>query len=264
MPRNYIVGTGWWCDGSGEHAGSMQPRNMSSSFIRTAPFFEFWYHFVDRYTSPERIVIVDSASPVAPPMPNDSRIVHLPMMENFGHSVTSERQGVMSGVERCLLQLMMYAHVNETDLVYIEQDCLVRGEGWLDACFEALGDKPIMYGDGEGTPQPMQQSLMIFRHEALWEAMNKVRDAFEASLEHLADPEARKPMDSPEKRWHLQFGDMAVLLPFEGGRTRPLRYDQPYLYAQHWTDEELLTFFNQETAAPSYLRMYLPSNPTSG
>jgi len=47
----YIIGTGWWCDGSGEHAGSKQSHLNSDTFIRTKEFFKLWYYFVNKYTN---------------------------------------------------------------------------------------------------------------------------------------------------------------------------------------------------------------------
>ena len=84
-----MVGTGWWCDGSGGHAGSRQKHLVSSSFNRSPDFFPFWHSFVDRYTDPVQIVVVDSASPVRPNLPEDSRIQFLSMAKNFGSTPNS-------------------------------------------------------------------------------------------------------------------------------------------------------------------------------
>ena len=85
----YIIGTGWWCDGSGKHAGSIQKHIKSYDFIRQKEFFNIWYHFINKYTCPEKIIITGSDSPVRPDLPDDPRIEFVNLRKNFGHSVTS-------------------------------------------------------------------------------------------------------------------------------------------------------------------------------
>lgn len=262
MGRPYMVGTGWWCDGSGEHAGSLQPDMHSSSLIRQRDFFRLWHAFVDRYLAPERIVIVDSASPVPPPDMGDPRIQRIVMTKNFGHGIVSEPMGSMSGVERCLLTLAMHAYTNDLDLVYVEQDCLVRGEGWLELALEAMRGGKAIYGRGKGTPQPMQQSLMIFRCEYLPTVIARVVQAWRRFQRGRPwDPLAyRRLGNSIEKRWHWAMRRDADYLPFGSGRVRPLDFTQLHLYAQHWSEEELRRLLAQESWVGKELEVLLGSS----
>ena len=190
----------------------------SAQFTRSADFFRIWYSFVDHYTEPERIVIVDSASAVQPPLPADDRLEVIHLNRNYGHPVASELQGIMSGVERCHLTLAAYAYVNDYDLVYVEQDCLIRGEDWVDLAFDHLRGGKIMYGRGKGTPQPMQQSVMLFRHEYLPTVIGRAGAAWSRNQRgRWYDPLAfRRFGNSPEKRWHWVFRKDVDLLPFAG------------------------------------------------
>jgi len=248
MARPYIVGTGWWCDGSRTHAGSRQAGMRSTSLLRSREFFGLWHAFVDRYTQPERIVIIDSASPVMPQLPDDDRIEMVHLNRNYGHSTESEPRGSMSGVERCHLSLAAYAYVNDYDLVYIEQDCLVRGDGWIESSFEKLRRGKIMYGSGRGTPQPMQQSVMLFRHAYLPTVIARAAAAWNRfQRRRWFDPLGSKRFGgSPEKRWSYVFRNDVDWLPFAGGRMRPLDFTQEPLYAQHWSDSELARFVASE------------------
>jgi hypothetical protein len=249
MTRPYIVGTGWWCDGSRTHAGSVQAGIDSTPLLRAPEFFGLWHAFVDHYTRPEKIVIIDSASPVQPALPDDDRIEIVRLNRNYGHAMEAEPRGSMSGVERCHLSLAAYAYVNDYDLVYVEQDCLVKGDGWVESSFGKLERGKIMYGSGRGTPQPMQQSVMLFRHAYLPTVIGRVGAAWDRFRRgRWFDPlGSRRFGASPEKRWHYVFRGDVDWLPFDGGRKRPLDFSQAYLYAQHWSDSELARFVGSES-----------------
>ena len=77
----------------------------------------------------------------------------------------------IGGWERSVLQGAFQAILNDVDYyIYVEQDLLVRGEGWVERCVATLmeGKNKISYGAateptttvGFGA-QPLQQSLVI-------------------------------------------------------------------------------------------------------
>jgi hypothetical protein len=235
IARGYVVGTGWWCDETSDHAGTQF--NESTDYIRTRDFFRLWYACVDRYTDPEKILVVDSNSPVRPKLPDDDRLEFLSLAENFGHYVDCD-PARMCGVERVHLMCALYAYLNDCDLIYIEQDCLVLGEGWVDRCYENWSEGKIMYGDGEGTPQPQQQSLVLVARPYIPIFIQRLLVYFFAAREELTQGAPIGPR-SPEKRWHQAFKKDVDYLPFGYGRARPLDFDARDLYAQHWEQDEL-------------------------
>lgn len=235
----YIIGTGWWCDGSGKHVGSMQRHNQSWDFIRQKEFFPIWYYFINKYTAPEKIIITDSNSPVKPDLPNDTRFEFVSLVKNFGHFNEAVKDKIMCGAVRAILNGAFYAYLNDVDYyIYIEQDCLVRGEGWVDVCINAMKKGKIMYGEGKGTPQPQQQSLLIIKSDFIPEFINKYLKDWNRVLK-IINGEKDFNRFSPENRFHLLFNKQADLLPFGYGRARPINFDNKYLYAQGWTEEEL-------------------------
>ena len=52
--------------------------------------------------------------------------------------------------------------------------------------------------------------------------------------------------DNTEWRWHDAFRKDVDYLPIGYGRQRPIDFSAPYLYAQHWTEEELEALARRE------------------
>lgn len=244
LSSRYVIGTGWWCDGTGQHAGSTLAHNRSADLIREKHFFGLWYHFVTKYTNPSKIIIVDSNSPVKPDLPDDPRIEFLSLQENFGHYRDCDVRR-MCGVERVHLGCAMYAYINDCDLVYIEQDCLVIGEDWVEHCMAHMRKGKIMYGHGKGTPQPQQQSLVIVKREFIPEFMSRLIHHFNVARRKLIKGVERGRV-SPERRWHKAFRWDVDYIPFGHGRARPLDMTDRYFYAQHWTEHEIEQLLKRE------------------
>ena len=260
----YIIGTGWWCDGSGKHPRGSRKIEKTCDFIRSRDFFEVWHRFIDTYTTPEKIIVIDSDSPVKPELPDDGRIEFVSLKENFGHAYHANRIGRRSGWSRSVLGGAFYSYLNDADyFVYVEQDCLVRGAGWIEACLRALKKGSIMFGDGEGTPQTIQQSLVIIHNSFIPVFINRLVKEFDKSMKVIASRSSdgnwetgtkglfgRKNIafkdHTPESRWHRAFRKDADYIPFGYGRSRPIDFDAEHLYAQHWTKDELETLFDLE------------------
>ena len=251
--NTYIIGTGWWCDGTGRHAGSIQNHMQSTDFIRKKDFFKLWYHFVNKYTNPLKIIIIDSNSPVKPKLLNDSRIEFLSMRKNFGHPVDSLKKQTLSGASRAVLEGAFYSYLNDVDyFIYIEQDCLIYGQGWPERCFEKMKNKKIMYGAGEGTPQPQQMSLMILKREFIPVFINKFIKNWDKTRRLLKKGQNQRNY-SPERRLYKLFKKNVDLLPFGYGRVRPINFDDMYFYAQYLSKEELEKFLIKEGIEASFL-----------
>ncbi|MBU0581283.1 MAG: hypothetical protein KKA19_08910 [Candidatus Margulisbacteria bacterium] len=240
---NYIIGTGWWCDGTGKHPGSLC--NKSTDYVRKKDFFKIWYYFVNKYTNPEKIIIIDSNSPIKPDIKEDHRIEFVSLRKNFGHSTKTLPKGILCGAERAILGGAFYSYINDADFIYIEQDCLVKGIGWVENCMRNLHKGNIMYGDGEGTPQPQQQSLMIIKKDFIPSFIDKILSVNIRSYE-LTIKGANINNHSPESNFHKALNGFVDILPFGYGRARPINFNDKYFYAQQWTENELNTMLKKE------------------
>ena len=164
---NYIITSGWWSTNDDK----IEDRTIISgdSFIRSDEFHQIWFNAVDRYTNCKKVYIIDSNSPVKPIM-DEKKEVLISLDSNAGHS--TNHTGKLCGVSRAHLLGMSLAMVNEADYwVYVEQDALIYGDGIIEKCIAEM-TKPYMFGYGLGTPQPVQQSLMIMKTEAIPQFIN--------------------------------------------------------------------------------------------
>jgi hypothetical protein len=99
---NYIVGTGWWCTTQDMRSEQKQRKFLGSDFIRGRDFHKIWYKSLCENTSPKKIVIVDSNSPVKPDLNiDDHRIEFISLPFNAGHS--TKHIGKWSGWMRSVL-----------------------------------------------------------------------------------------------------------------------------------------------------------------
>ena len=125
----------------------------------------------------------------------------------------------------------MYAYSNNMHLVYIEQDCLVKG---LDKAVELAieSDKPMFYGYGEYSFQKgwAEHSFVFVKNTFVDIAISRILDC-------KLDREAR-PL--PEKLFHSMFNDAFTPWPFGYGRKPVADWDSPILYKQQITPEELV------------------------
>lgn len=246
----YVIGSGWWC--TQDASGGPQRKTLGDDVIRTAAFHELWYQSVDRFADPCKILIVDSAAPVRPPAHvADPRVEIVRLDENYGHATACTAR--FCGYTRSCLMGVAYAWLCDADyFVYVEQDCLLYGEGLIEYAIERM-THDYMFGGGEGTPQPIQQSLFIIRRPAFGRFLNGL-DRIRASDREVS-PEvkfARLAWDCVPARigpirlprlqrrwWKLTGGLWRDRLPYGYGRVRPIEWNRPRFYFQHGSREEV-------------------------
>ncbi len=260
----YIVTSGWWS--IEDDSLDMRKKRYGDAYIRSSEFHRLWFRAVRRYTHPQKIYIVDSNSPIKPPLDKQYEIL-IPLLENAGHA--TNHKGKYAGVTRAHLLGMSLALANEVDYwVYIEQDALVYGEGIVEKCIETM-KKPYMFGYGVGTPQPVQQSLMIVK-----------RDAIAPFIRRLTRIKAKDSEISPETKFAIAASPLLGFipecvfvameketptgkflrrivwklidllrgfdyLPFGYGRVRPIDFDAEYFYFQHADADELARYLQK-------------------
>jgi len=235
-----IVGSGWWSD-EAPHAWA-----KGDELTTRVEFFSLWYRQVRKYLAPHRIVITDSHSPNKPDWQAYDGITWIELDRNYGHPNdvrTGKIRTKYSGFTRSVLNGAMFALCCDADYyVYLEQDCLIRGEDFLE---HAIGDSDadILFGDRteggvgiEGKPAaPMyQQSCIIVRKQGL--------EHFISGL--LAGPESDGEL-SPEVKMARDLESWDVLrVPY--GRSRPIDFGRSHFYAQHLQQQELDRFLEAE------------------
>ncbi len=258
-PYRYIITSGWWCDNDTSDDRAVK---MGSSQNRQVGFFDLWYQCVERFTKPEKIIIIDSASPVTPANLESKNVHWVRLDHNPGHSTRST--GKYAGITYSHILGMMYTLLEDVDYwVYIEQDSLIYGPGIIEAAIASM-QGGIMFGSGVGTPQPVQQSLMIVKKDHISTFVHHLSKIHlsdnilspETKFAIAASPLLRKipgygglyvsPNKVPQKLGEFLMRVARKVargydhLPFGYGRVRPLNMDDPYFYFQFGTDLEIL------------------------
>lgn len=239
-----IVGTGWW---SSEASSQW---SIGSEEIRSPGFFDLWYRQVAKCIIPTAILVTDSHSPLKPVWADYPGVQWIELDKNYGHPNdlrTGKVQTKFSGYTRSVLHGAMYAYCCDADYyVYLEQDCLVRGDNFLahaigNSCEDILlGDKTTGGVGIEGRPAaPMHQNSLIIVARAGLERfisgiLNSAQGDGELSIELIMECQC------------APFGILSV--PY--GRSRPITYQQTHFYAQHMTAEELRSFLDAEATEP--------------
>ncbi len=235
---SYIVHSGWWCDGTSVHPGATK---KSDPRIRSQLFFDVWYEFVTRFSKPEKILIVDSASPVRPEL-NGKSVEFLSLKRNFLHGMTCDTK--YGGWTRAFFTGAFYALMNDAEYsVFVEQDCLCVGNGIIERAIDNLGSKSITFS--VGGPNRSDQSLTIMRTDYIMEFAS----AF------FAIPADDRDMDTEDKFHKIVTDhDAFVPLPFGFGRNRPIDFKDSMFSAQQWRPDELAQLF-YKTESPSLRKL---------
>lgn len=252
----YVIGSGWWSSALAADAVNPKRKILGDDQIRAPAFFDTWLNTILENSTPYEIAVVDSHAEQKPDPNQMARVKWIELPFNARHA--TEHVGRWCGWTRSVLVSGQYALAADAEyFVYIEQDCLIGGKGVIEHCIAQM-KKGIMFGDGRGTPQPIQQSFFIVHRKAL--------PGFLRNLVALTHVDAEL---SPE--WKFVFAtsrpwvlasNLGLLqkrkikglarrvaarahfdvLPIGSGRVRPIPMNQPFFYFQHGTAEELERF----------------------
>ena len=253
---SYVIGSGWWCSSTQESETNPNRKLLGDELTRGVAFFELWRQAIAAYASPMTIVVVDSASPLKPAEPLRHSVNWIELPYNARHS--TDHLGQWSGWTRSVLVSGQYALAAEADyFVYVEQDCLIHGKGIIEHCISRMR-RGLMFGTGDGTPQPLQQSFFIVDRPTLGRflanlAALRMRDG-ELSPEwkfliasfspfvHLAN--VAWPTNKKIRKQILRMAKRRFFddLPVGSGRVRPIPRDCDYWYFQHGSAEEIASF----------------------
>lgn len=214
----YVVGSGWWCNNPKGVDIEHGKHKVGHRLIRSLTWHGIWKRVLFEHANPVKTIVVDSASPVIPE--HDDRVEWVRLDRNYqyaGLKYNGWIRGFMVGA--------WYAWNCEADFIYVEQDCLVIGEGWVDKLYErAEGKHPLF---GRAFKSPIQQSLVFLPSSVI-----------PAFLHGVAASQGRMTCEKRFQQVGQKLG--ARTLPFGVGRIRPIQFKAPCFYAQHWTEPELL------------------------
>ncbi len=257
-PR-YIVGSGWWSTEESNTVVNPKRKNVGDPFIRSVDFFDHWLSSVRRYSAPQSIIVVDSNSPQKPSLDRREGVQWVSLPFNAKHS--TDHVGVWCGWTRSVIVSATYAMAADCEyFVYVEQDCLLKGDGIIEACVSQM-KTGVMFGCGNGTPQPIQQSLFVISAKRLPRFVSnlcsiKLRDCdlspewkflcatwrpfvFVANLGLFKHKRVRK------LAYRLAKNRLFEFLPFGVGRNRPIPFEKEMYYFQHGSLEEVHRYLKE-------------------
>ncbi|HBC2917538.1 TPA: hypothetical protein I0E88_000726 [Escherichia coli] len=245
----YIIGSGWWC-------GNNNGRQVQGDdFIRGEKFHKIWYNSIIKNTNPQKILIIDSDSPVKPDLNKDDlRLEFVSLNKNWGHSTNLEYDEKYCGWTASVILGLQYAYFCDTDyFVYIEQDVILVGKGIIEEVIKKMEVKKLNYAFGSpgNTPQPLQQSFFIIKKNYILKFINNIL-AIRYSDRILG----------PEYKFAIAVDPICKFLPkclflniyfryiyrkicminymdIGFGRDRPIDFNLKYYYFQHGKKDEI-------------------------
>lgn len=192
-----------------------------------AEFFPLWLSNTKRYASPVKILVLSDSDSNLPP---DNGFESVRMQGDLGFCgslLSGEKDHQFAGGPAVLMALAALAYVNETDLIYKEQDCLWVGDV-VGRMYREIGNGGIIFGAQKG--MPCENCLFLMRHWFIPEFLTTyASSARETRPENICEAKfAGWAKTKTAWRYHS----------IPGGRDRPLP-DTAEWYAQKFTAEEL-------------------------
>jgi hypothetical protein len=271
MSIKYILGTGWWCTQKDDRNSRFL---NGEDFIRSADFHTLWSKAVQRFSAPEKVVVIDSNSPIKAHWDHQQLPYEVICLnKNAGHA-TNLNNSKYCGWTASVLLSMEYASLCECDFyVYIEQDALIFGKDFVETCIAEMGDKTdYLFGKSENSIQPLQQSFFIIRKTAIDKFCTNLRRIKYDDL--VMSPEIKFAVSTSKlfgfipKFLFIQSSSVIgkikrrLIVPFLKcvssfkttsigyGRTRPIDFSDSHFYFQHGSQKELdsyLSLLEQES-----------------
>jgi hypothetical protein len=144
------------------------------------------------------------------------------------------KETIFNGWIRGFMTGAWYAFMCSSDFIYIEQDCLVIGKDWVQALYKKSDGRFPLYGGK--FRHPIQQSLVFVPCRVIPRLLYVL-----CSIKQAMTCETRFHHSSVVKQ-----GVPYKKLPFGVGRVRPINWDAKWLYAQHWSVDELIQLGKRE------------------
>lgn len=225
MTDRIVVGTGWCGFPEGHNNPLVSRRTQDGHWME-----RFWKSAIEAQIYPVKYFVYHSNClvPISYPWPG---------MEIVNAIEDVKKQPHYQDWFASVLMAAMYAWMNKANLVYIEQDCLVRG---LAGAIRWAKDYDHVYGYGDETSwrhEWAEHSFFWTKHEAIpwfigqvWKAIDDVENRRwggwpEVAMQLYLDPDIQ---DRAVGHW-----------PFGYGRKRPIDLRRSQFFIQQPTDEEI-------------------------
>jgi hypothetical protein len=258
-----ILSTGWYCNKT--------PRDYKThgdDFIRGIDFRPLWWRSINKFVRPERVFVVDSASPVVPDDQQftDSNIEWLRLPVNPGHAQTTRHH--YCGWMASILHGLEYTLSSGADyFLYVEQDALIHGESFVKTIEDKLSRSKYVFGNGNGTPWLLQQSVFAIRKEGIRPFLAGLHRVVHS--DRLISPELKFALAIDHPCWVIWIADLFLnpiindrlryrlgncllsimggfsTLPFGYGRSRPINFNDDTFYFQHASKDELSVYLTK-------------------
>lgn len=232
--KDFIISSGWFSDinnitEKGKLSNDHQKR-YGGIESRSKKFSEYWLsHILNQSILPKKIYILDADSPekISNNVKNHKLVDISKQTKNFGHGVHCQKENILCGWARGFIYGLMQAYLNDCDFVYIEQDLLLFGKDHLKNLFELMkkNKKEICYLTGEETPQMLQQSFVIIKHNYLSTFISKLIN------------ETNHRISEELKHYRIIKNDV-MWSPYKGGRQRKNLHKENFSL-QHMTKKEI-------------------------
>jgi len=198
---------------------------------RSVEFSEYWFSSIlNQSIQPEKISILDACSPDKISLfISQHKLVEINyQIKNFGHGAYCAKNNILCGWARGVIHGAIQAYINNLDFVYVEQDLLLFGKDFLKNIFIEmdLKGKKMCYMNGDETPQKIQQSLIIVKHDYLHKYISDLL----SDTDHTQSEEL--------KHYNIINNEHLLISPYRGGRQRKNLHNE-FFCLQHMSDSEL-------------------------
>jgi hypothetical protein len=217
--RNFIIGTGYYAK-RGESWGPW--------------FAKIWADNLKRYDHPsmDRVICIGNGGCCNPYKGEDIDFIGLD--GNLGHihqligKAKPYKDHQFCGWSGAILAGALLAYANETDAVFLEQDCLAFGP-WIERLYSELGDAQMIFGKSKH--MPCAQSLFLIKHNFIPDFVKY----YMAGSDRAFIPETKFKMLIDQGK------NVDVVRQFSFGcdRDRPIPMNDDVFYVQKLTPGEL-------------------------
>lgn len=199
-------------------------------------FPALWIANINRHADPKpsRIIVISTGGRGLPFVRDDlQEIVLEGDLGHFMDLVEGRKPHKFNGWTGPVLAAALLAYCDESDFVYLEEDCLAFGP-WVKQLYSEIGNAGVLFGHKHQSEpwQPCSQSLFLVRHSYIPEF---------AKLILQTDSQA-KPGELGEhkfERMQQQFPDQWKFMSFGVDRCRPIPFDAPVFYVQQLHPDEI-------------------------
>lgn len=184
--------------------------------------------------APSRIVVICDGNSQRPFSPGIQTVNLEGNLGHVGQHINGTKKYEFTGWSASMLMTALMAYADESDFIYVEEDCLAFGP-WVERLYDDMGEAVMAFGKKHTSPPWMScsQSLFIVRHSFI--------PTFVSTYLRLGrDGDTRSLGELKFCTMEEQFGPTLIRrMSFGVDRERPILWDEPIFYFQQPTVEEL-------------------------